>query len=477
MQFTGRAADLALLDNQLRQIAEGRSSSRGAAIVMTGRRRVGKSRLAQEFCDRSGSPYAIFQATHGRNPAIERADFVTAIAQSALPGGRLVADTRPVDWNHALRMLAAAVPEETPSIVVIDEVPWIVDQDGEFEGALQTVWDRELSAKPVLLILIGSDLSVMEALTTYGRPFFGRSAKMTVRPLHLGDVAAMTGLSGADAMDAMLLTGGFPEIVQSWPPGAPREEFLRQSLDNPLSPLLAAGELTMLGEFPGSSRTRAAIEAVSSGERTFKAIATHAGGDEPLAAGTLVPILRNLMAKGVVAVETPLSLKNDTKNKHYRIADTYLRCWLALISGTIPLIERGRPDLALARVEKAWPGWRGRAVEPIIRDSLLRLLPDVGWPRTGAVGGWWNRQGNPEIDLVGTDRYPRPSEVHFVGSIKWYENKPFSVHDYNRVAGDAPVIPGASQETPLVAVSRSGFADDLPLAAKWDPDDILRAWQ
>ena len=477
MEFTGRAADLALLDRQMRQVAEGRSSSRGAALVMTGRRRVGKSRLAQEFCDRSRLPYLIFQATRGRNPASERADFVTAIAQSALPGGRLVADTKPVDWNHALRTLAAAIPSEAPSIVVIDEVPWIVAQDDEFEGALQTVWDRELSARPVLLILVGSDLSVMEALTTYGRPFFGRGAKMTVRPLHLGDVAAMTGLDSTGAMDAMLLTGGFPEIVQSWPAGATRGEFLRQSLENPLSPLLAAGELTVLGEFPGSTLTRATIEAISSGERTFKAIATHAGGGEPLAAGTLVPILRNLMAKGVVAVDMPLSLKNDTKNKHYRIADTYLRCWLALISGTIPLIERGRPDLALDRIERAWPGWRGRAVEPVIRESLLRLLPDEGWPLTGAVGGWWNRQGNPEIDLVGTDRYPRPAQVHFAGSIKWYESKPFGVHDYNVLAEAAPVVPGASQETPLVAVSRSGFVDDLPLAANWGPDDIVRAWR
>lgn len=477
MEFTGRAADLALLNKQLHLVAEGRASSRGTAIVMTGRQRVGKSRLAQEFCDRSGLPYVIFQATRGRNSASERADFVAAIAQSTLPGGRLVADTRPVDWNHALRTLAAAVPDQAPSIIVVDEVPWIVDQDGEFEGALQTVWDRELSAKPVMLILVGSDLSVMEALTTYGRPFFGRSAKMTVRPLHFGDVAAMTGLGSADAMDAFLLTGGFPEIVQSWPAGATRTEFLRQSVGNPLSPLLAAGELTVLGEFPGSSRTRETIEAISTGERTFKAIATHAGGDEPLAAGTLAPILRTLMAKGVVAVEMPLSLKNDTKNKHYRIADTYLRCWLALISGTIPLIERGRPDLALARIEQAWPGWRGRAAEPVIRESLLRLLPDAGWPQTGAVGGWWNRQSNPEIDLVGADRYPRPHEVHFAGSIKWYENKPFSVRDYNVLAEAAPVISGASQETPLVAVSRSGFADNLPLTAKWGPDDILRAWR
>ena len=433
--------------------------------------------MVQEFCDRSGLPYVIFQATRGRTAAAERADFASAIAQSSLPDGRLVAGTRPEDWNHALRTLVAALPRDAPSIVAIDEVPWIVEQDAEFEGALQTVWDRELSARPVMLVLVGSDLSVMEALIAYGRPFFGRAPKMTVRPLHLGDVATMTGLSAANAVDALLLTGGFPEIVQSWPQGASPAEFLRESVNNPLSPLLAAGELTVLGEFPGTTLTRAVLETIGSGERTFSAIAAHAGGGEPLASGTLVPIIRTLTAKGVVVVDMPLSLKADTKNKRYRIGDTYLRCWLALLEDAIPLIERGRPDIALARIERALPSWRGRAVEPLVRESLLRLLPEAGWPQIGAVGGWWNRQNRPEIDLIGADRHPVAGQVHFIGSVKWYENKPFAARDYDKLTQDATAVPGAIPDTPLVAVSRTGIADGLPLAAHWGPDDILRAWQ
>lgn len=477
MEFTGRAADLAALAERLRLVSEGRAASKGAAVVITGRRRVGKSRLVQEFCDRSGLPYLIFQATRGRNSAAERADFAATVAQSSLPGGDLVVDVRPADWNAALRALAAAVPADSPSIAVIDEVPWLAEQDPEFEGALQTVWDRLLSARPVLLILVGSDLSVMEALTTYGRPFFGRAAKMKLRPLHLGDVAAMTRLGAADAVDALLLTGGFPEIVRSWRLGASREEFLRESVSNPLSPLLAAGELTVLGEFPSTTLTRSVLEAIGAGERTFSAIAAQAGGGAALASGTLVPILRALLAKGVVAVDLPLSMKSDTKNKRYRIADTYLRCWLALIAGVIPLIERGRPDIALSRIERAWPSWRGRAVEPVVRQSLLRLLPDTRWAETGALGGWWNRENKPEIDLVGTDRSPVASRIDFAGSVKWYDSRPFTRQDYDQLSRDVTAIPGATPDTPLVAVSRTGFADKLPLAATWEPDDLIRAWE
>ncbi|MBD0837690.1 ATP-binding protein [Streptomyces sp. TRM68416] len=475
MEFQGRAADLDLLSRQLGDVVNRKGATRGRAVIMTGRRRVGKSRLVQEFCDRSGLPYVVFQATRGRNPAAERADFSAAL--STLPGAELVAGLQATDWNQALRSLAVAVPNDSPSIAVIDEVPWLVQGDSEFEGALQTVWDRHLSDKPVLLVLVGSDVSVMEALQSHGRPFFGRATKMTVRPLHLADVQRMTALGAAEAVDALLVTGGFPEIVQSWRPGTPRTEFLREAVSNPLSPLLVAGELTLLGEFPEASHARAVLEAVGSGERTFSTIAAQAGGVGALPSGTLTPLLNTLLTKRVLATDLPLSAKSDTKNKRYRIADPYLRFWLAFLQRGIPLIERGRGDLALQRIERSWTTWRGRAIEPVVRESLLRLLPNDEWPDTEAVGGWWNRQNNPELDLVGTDREPVAGAVHFVGSIKWLESQPFGRREYDTLVRDALAVPGTGPGTPLVAVSRAGVVEGLPLAAHWGPEDLVEAWR
>ncbi|MEU9878279.1 ATP-binding protein [Streptomyces phaeochromogenes] len=477
MEFQGRAGDLELLGGQYRTVAEGGGGTRGRAVIMTGRRRVGKSRLVQEFCDRSGAPYVVFQATRGRNPVTERADFAATLAQSVLPGAELVAGLQAQDWNQALRSLALAVPDDSPSIAVIDEVPWLVEQDPEFEGALQTVWDRHLSAKPVLLVLVGSDTSVMEALQSYGRPFFGRAAKMTVQPLNLADVRAMTQLDAAGSVDAQLITGGFPEIVQSWRQGMGRTDFLRASVANPLSPLLVAGELSLLGEFPEASHSRAVLEAVGSGERTFSAIAAQAGGASALPSGTLSPLLATLQAKRVLAADLPLSAKSDSKNKRYRIADPYLRFWLAFLARAIPFIERGRGDLALERIERSWTTWRGRAVEPLVRESLLRLMPSDEWPGTEAIGGWWNRQNNPEIDLVGADREPVARQVHFVGSVKWLETQSFGRHDYDALVRDMLAVPGTTSDTPLVAVSRCGVSDGLPLAAHWGPEDLVRAWR
>ncbi|MEV6098937.1 DUF234 domain-containing protein [Nocardia sp. NPDC051981] len=131
----------------------------------------------------------------------------------------------------------------------------------------------------------------------------------------------------------------------------------------------------------------------------------------------------------------------------------------------------------VVEVSYEWTTWRGRAVEPVIRESLLRLLPNARWPETEAVGGWWNRQNNPELDLIGADREPIAGAVRFIGSIKWLEDRPFDRHDYDALARGVLAVPGAQFETPLVAVSRSGVDGDLPVAAHWGPEDLLlRAW-
>jgi hypothetical protein len=191
-------------------------------------------------------------------------------------------------------------------------------------------------------------------------------------------------------------------------------------------------------------------------------------------AGTLAPALASLVGRRVVAVDLPLSTRRDTRNKRYRVADQYLRFWLAFLRRGIVEAERGRGDLVLGRIERAWSAWRGRAVEPLVRESLERTLPDDRWPGTEVVGGWWNRLNNPELDLVGADGRPA-REVHFVGSIKWLD-RPFSAADLGRLATVRPAVMGADDDTPLVAVSCSGFEPGVPLADRWEPGDLVDAW-
>ncbi len=80
--FIGRRRELALMRARLDRVAR---NGTGVALAIRGRRQVGKSRLAQEFCDRAGVPYLFFTATKGASPVEAITAFLADLRDSGLP--------------------------------------------------------------------------------------------------------------------------------------------------------------------------------------------------------------------------------------------------------------------------------------------------------------------------------------------------------------------------------------------------------
>lgn len=476
--FVGRTEQLARLAALLARVGAPRRDLPGVAVMLRGRRRVGKSRLVEVFTERVGVPAVFFQATQGASATDERAAFAAAVRESSLPARELFDPgiTLPT-WASLLRQLAACLPDDRKSIVVLDELPWLLDGDPALEGTLQTIWDTVLSRKPLLLVLIGSDLAMMERLDDYRRPFHQRGTVMILPPLNPAEVASMLDLDDADAIDACLVTGGLPLICQDWLPGQSLDDFLAASLSDPTSALLVSGERSLAAEFPDQLRARDVLVAIGTGERTWTGIRGKiSAAPDQVSSSSLTAALTLLSEKRVVAVDAPLSTQPSDKLRRYRVADPYLRFYLAFLRAGVSAIERGRPDLVLGRVRRSWTSWRGRAVEPLIRDALLRIAPDLGWPDTEAVGGWWNRRNNPEIDIIGANREPVATSIFFAGSIKWHDARLFDQHDLADLVRGMGSVPGADDATPLVAVSRSGVAEGVPVRPV-SPANLLAGWR
>lgn len=469
--FVGRERELAVLDRMLRRVeAGGRAGRPGRAILMRGRRRVGKSRLVEEFVERAGTPYLFFTASAQPDAAADLHLFTEAVASSTLPGADMFGDQQPGSWDAALRLLAQALPDDRVSVVVLDEMPYLIANDSGFEGTLQKQFDRELSRRPVLLLCIGSDLAMMEALNDYGRPFHQRATEMVVPPLSPADVATMLDLPPADAVDAYLVTGGLPLILDEWPAGASLHEYLATAVDDPTSALLVSAERALAAEFPVDAQARQILGAIGSGERTYSLIGRAAGG---VPHASLSRALRLLTAKRVVEATVPLSTQVSRETRYF-VADPYLRFWLSFLGPHLAEIERGRGDLVLARIDSAWTSWRGRAIEPVVRESLRRLPAGILPENTTVVGGYWTRTNDPEVDIVGADRSPVAKRITVVGSIKWQDSRPFDRHDLARLAVHCSQVPGTDESTPLVAVSRSGAtARDVRVLG---PEDLMAAW-
>lgn len=469
-RFIGRAHELGVLRDALARIESATDAAKpGECILIRGRRRVGKSSLVEEFLRTAGVPYVFFTAA-GRSAEDELTELADVLAASDLPARELFAEEAPTQWSAAFRLLAELLPADRPSVVVIDEVPYLMDRVDAFEGVLQRAWDRLFSRKPVLLLLVGSDLSMMESLNSYERPFHQRGRELVVGPLTPADLADMLGLEPAVAFDAALVTGGLPLICRDWRPGGTLRDFLKTSLGDPTSALLVSAERSLAAEFPPRALGGEVLRAIGSGERTFSNIARAAGG---LTHTSLTRAMQVLTDKGIVAAELPISLR-PSKERRYRIADPYLRFWLTFLAPHMAEIERMRGDLTQTRITENWSSWRGRAVEPLIRESLARLLPDDQLPAAPVVGGYWTRSNDVEIDLVGAEHGPVAKDLLFLGSIKWLENKRFDSHDlldlqrHRARLTDSPV--------PLVAVSRGGVTA-TGLDAVYGPSELLAGWR
>ncbi|MGI8683834.1 MAG: ATP-binding protein [Acidimicrobiales bacterium] len=466
--FVGRRRELASLDRELARVRSDPEQP-GRCVMVRGRRRVGKSRLVEEFCTRAGVPHVFFAAS--RRGDAEVALFAGEVADSDLPGRDLFADANPATWEAAMRLLAAGVEGELPAIVVLDEFPYLVEDDPSLEATFQKLWDRVLSKKRILLILVGSDLAMMESLDDYDRAFHQRGTELVVPPLSPVEVRDITQLErAADAFDAYLITGGLPLVCVEWSAGMSMWEYLEAALNEQVSALVVSGERALAAEFPTDARARVVLEEIGSGERTFTNIARAAGG---LTAASVTRSLDLLGTKRVVARDVPLSTSRS-KEARYRVADPYLRFWLRFIGKHTGEIERARGDRILVRIKRDWTAWRGRAIEPVIREALMRMSPIEGLPAADAVGGFWTRSNNPEIDIIGADRAPVAKQIAYAGTIKWLDKSPLDQGDMSKLIGDLGAVAGADEHTPLVAISRSGAT--VTGAVVLGPEELIRAW-
>jgi AAA+ ATPase superfamily predicted ATPase len=468
--FVGRRHDLRKLDNHLAAVAQ---SGRGRLLAIQGRRQVGKSTLLTEFVRRHDDVPSLF-FTGSRQPTVhdDLARFVADVPrESTLPGAGALHGVSVESWEAALRLVAAALPEDRPAVVVLDELPWLLENDPGLDGTLQKLWDTVLEHRPVLLALVGSDLSMMEALIGHRRPLFGRVTPMVVRPFDPADTAAMLGGSASvlEAFDAYLVTGGYPRLLADLR-GGRLTTWLRRQLADDTSPLLVTGERILAGEFPDHAQARRVLEAAGAGERTFAALAQAAG----IRQASLQRALQALDDKRVVIREQPLA-PGAPDAPRYRVADHYLRFWLRFCRPALPDVSRGRGDIALDRWRDGWSAFRGRAIEPVIHEALARLAAgDARLGGAGAVGGRWNRTNRPEIDVVGVDRADRPRKVAFTGTVKWRGNVPLGERDvaeHRAAVASVPALAGA----PVVAVSSSRVRA-TQVDAAYTAADLLAAW-
>ncbi len=455
------------------------TKAKAGSITIRGRRRVGKTWLVEEFIDRVDPPHVFFAASRQTQDR-ELALFAQALATSSLPSREQVAGVAFETWQSALVSAAAGVDLARPSVIVLDEFPYLLAEAKDAReavlGAVQAAWDRTLSKQPVLLILVGSDQAMMEMITAPKQPLHQRTSReIVVPPLNPAEAAALSGLTGADALDSYLVTGGFPKVVRA-KMDQPLKDFLADQLADDGTPLVTTGRLILDSEFGSNKQARSILSVLGEGLRKRRDISGDTGIDS---ANIKRPLDFLIEEKRVVEGRQPLSTFSS-RDTRYEIVDPFLRFYMRFVDRYRGEIERARGRIATSLILRDWLAYRGKAIEPVVRKSLAELLPDSRFGPAAAVGAFWTGDNRVEVDLVGANRGTPPAKrVMFVGSIKWREAKPMTDADYAVLLRNAVQVPGVEPaKTRTVAVSRAGTDDDGSAAfdVVLDADDILGAW-
>lgn len=433
------------------------ASGRPELIVVHGRRRVGKSALLTRFA--SGRAISYYVAAE----QLER-DQLTDLGRVLGPMSVGFRRGRPPrlairDWEEALSIVAAAAATRRVGLV-LDEFPYLVEANRALPSLLQHWWDGVGSRSNVVVVLAGSQQSMMRSLVSTEGALYGRPTRAHhLRPFdyyHAGRFASAW--PPEDRVRLYAVAGGVPDYLEEFDARRPfRDELLRVAY-SPGGRLFREAPNLLRSEFTEPRTYETVLRGIANGYLTPGEIATQAGLS---GANRVTPYLDRLIELGFVerTVPPPEVGLPRSRNSQYVIADPYLRFYFALVDPWRSAIELGQ---GAAVLEELWgeefDRFVSRTFEAVARQHLQRLSGTGAIGPFTTVGFWWFNGG--DIDAAAM----AGRHLAAAGSAKWTRErvKPGDAADLRRDVG--VVAPGDRPR--LFLYSRSGF--DRNIAAEPD---------
>ncbi|WP_254864154.1 ATP-binding protein [Halovivax gelatinilyticus] len=461
VEFVNREAEL----SRLRTLYE---SDAAELAVIYGRRRLGKTELVKQSLE--GYDDAVVYQAKQKTSALQLEQFVEIAAESH-PG---VMQIR-ADWEAVLGYLA-----EQDAIVVLDEFPYLVEQDRSLPSTLQAMFDHELDESATTIVLVGSSISMMEEAALLGNsPLYGRSrVKLDVRQLPFA--AAMEFFDGAYTADEQVcawgIFGGAPYYLETVDPEAPLAATVQRTILSRHGSLHDEPDYVLRMELTEPTRYFSILEAIAGGSTSRNEIA----GTTGIEYNQLSKYLNRLGRLRLIDRRVPVTEKIErSKRSRYHIRDPFFRFWFHFVYGTGDRYDELGDDAYEALVEPELADFVSQSFEELCRSALRTLYPE--YTITDA-GRWW--YGEHEIDVVGLTT----EETLLVGECK-FQRSPLGYDAFSNLQRHADELrwtpdSGATRDERYALFSRSGFKPSVAEAATerddlrlFTVDDVVSALQ
>ena len=393
-------------ENEIRILRDIREKSRRNSqfVVVTGRRRVGKTQLIKRAME--DEPYLYLYVSRKVEKELCRG-FQNEIGR--------VLGLPVVGVAERFEDLFRVIAEEStrrPITLVIDEFQEFFRVNDAVFSAMADIWDDVQKVSQLNLIVCGSVNRLMNRIfKDRSEPLYGRdTAFLHVDPFKVSVLKDILSFHSPnykkdDLLALWTMTGGVARYVeQLMDDGAFTRERMLASIFRRDSPYLDEGLAVLVQEFGKEYGTYFSImAAIASGRTEYSQIKNEVGAD----VGAFLSRLEN--DYGLIRRKVPIFDSEKTKRSVYEIGDCFFRYWFRFVWKNMYLRELQRFDVMRDYAARDYEVFSGHALEQYF---IWKFIEEMKYTRMDA---WWDRKGENEIDLVCDD------EVS--GTLDFYEVK------------------------------------------------------
>ena len=372
--FAGRVRELKELEKLYTK--EGRKT-----CAIYGRRRIGKTSLITEFC--RGKRSLMFMMA----PGSERQNLDAA----TLSMEDFLGEHRNYDNFPELLKELTDICAEEKTVVVMDELPFLLESSPHVAGYIQHFIDISLDGTDSMLIVCGSSISSMEAaIMDSSKPLYMRfRMELRVRQMDLYESRQFhPELSDMDWVKLYLTVGGVP-FYHEMMDGNTYEECLKSGYLS-MNSFLSEETRSMLRELKNPDRCMAILEAISYGAVGLKQIADRTGLDK----NTCLRCLNDMSYFQIVDRVVPMC--DSPKHPIYYIRDPTVRFQFDVMDRSRTIAANFDPDWVLSKIEHRISTFLGKRFEDMCQEYVVSNYHCIKVGR--CWGQFMNLEGEGIID-------------------------------------------------------------------------------
>jgi AAA+ ATPase superfamily predicted ATPase len=392
MQFYNREKELALmslLDN-----------SKPSFLVITGKRRVGKTELIKQFSRDKQALYFFVDSNKSIDILMDEFDRLLR-EEMDLPDYINVREP-----ENFLKFITSC---DRDMVIAIDEFQRFLKIHPSFITQLQKYWDMKTEDCRVFLIVSGSSIGMIRKIFIEAHaPLFKRADNiLTLQPFTVRETFAMLDNMGItdmqEKLDLYFLFGGtvyYYRLFEKYQCTGFRDAF-EKLVFSEFAPLKGEVRDILIEVFGKEHSTYyEIISAISQGKCSMSEISemTH------VSTSSLSPYFYDLTdLLGIVEHRIPVTdSPKKSKRGRYFLRDNFFRFYGRFIYPALSQYMAGNYGPIMEKVLQEWQSYTGKLFEDMIRELIAEEIASD----YQEIGSWWNRKGD-EIDVLAVNREER----------------------------------------------------------------------